>query len=295
MGSPTRRQFTAALFAAAAVRGEPAPHTALIVDGRNNHDWRATSPVLKRLLDQTGLFRVECATAPEESTKLEAFVPPFGSAAVIVLNYSDFGNGGDWCQSAKTKFVEAVEAGAGVVVYHAASSAFAGWKEFNRVIGLGGWGGRDERSGPHLYWQDGAIVRDASPAKAGHHGPRHPYQVTARQPAHPILEGLPPVWMHASDELYDTLRGPAENLEVLATAWSDLAHGGTGRHEPALFTVRYGRGRVLHTILGHDPAAMQCVGFIATLQRGVEWAATGRVTQSPPADFPTETQARLRA
>ncbi|HXK05894.1 MAG TPA: ThuA domain-containing protein [Verrucomicrobiae bacterium] len=116
----------------------------------------------------------------------------------------------------------------------------------------------------------------------------------SRQPRHPILAGLPPVWMHASDELYDTLRGPAEELEVLATAWSDPAHAGTGNHEPALFTVRFERGRVFHTTLGHDPAAMRCLGFIATFQRGAEWAATGRVTQSPPAEFPAENETRLR-
>jgi len=291
----TRREFTAALIAAAGARGEVAQRKALIVDGRNNHDWRSTSPVLKRLLEQTGLFHVECATAPPDNAQLESFLPVFGSFDVIALNYSDFGNGGVWSERAKSAFVEAVNGGVGVVVCHAASSAFAEWREFNRITGLGGWGGRDERSGPNLYWEGGVIVRDRSPAKAGHHGPRHPYAVVARQPAHAILAGLPPVWTHASDELYDTLRGPAEELEVLATAWSDPAFAGTGRHEPALFTVRFGRGRIFHTTLGHDPAAMQCVGFIATLQRGAEWAATGRVTQTCPSDFPTERQLRLRA
>jgi type 1 glutamine amidotransferase len=295
MNGTTRRQFTAAAIGSAALRGQLSRQSVLIVDGRNNHDWHSTSPVLKRLLEQTGLFRVEFATAGADPAAMEGFLPAFCSFNVIVLNYSDFGNGGDWSKSAKASFVKAVENGAGIVVYHAASSAFPNWKEFNRIAGLGGWAGRDERSGPLVYWRDGAFVRDASPAKAGHHGPRHPYPITARQPAHPILAGLPTVWMHASDELYDMLRGPAEEMEVLATAWSDPTFGGTGRDEPALFTVRFGRGRIFHTILGHDPAAMECVGFITTLQRGAEWAATGRVTQSPPAGFPTETQVRLRA
>jgi len=290
----TRREFTTAVVAAAAARGEPARCKALIIDGRNNHDWRSTSPVLKRLLEETGLFRVEFATAPQASAQMESFLPAFGSSDLIVLNYSDFGNGGVWNEHAKFAFVEAVKGGTGVVVYHAASSAFADWEEFNRIVGLGGWGGRDERSGPHLYWEADAIVMDQSPAKAGHHGPRHPYAVVTRQPAHPIMAGLPPVWMHASDELYDTLRGPAEELQVLATAWSDPAFAGTARHEPVLFTVRFGRGRIFHTTLGHDPEAMQCVGFIVTLQRGAEWAATGRMTQPRPSDFPTERQVSLR-
>jgi type 1 glutamine amidotransferase len=59
-------------------------------------------------------------------------------------------------------------------------------------------------------------------------------------------------------------------------------------------TIHYGNGRVFHTTLGHDPAAMQCVGFIVTFQRGVEWAATGKVTQEVPKDFPTATETRVR-
>jgi hypothetical protein len=280
---------------AAVVRAEPSPYTALLVDGRNNHDWRATSPVLKRLLEETGLFRVDCSTAPADNSQLESFLPPFRGTNLIVLNYSDLGSGGAWSDRAKTQFVDAVKGGVGVVVYHAASSAFPEWSEFNRVAGLGGWGGRDERSGPHLYWKNGEIVRDSGPAKAGHHGPRHPFQVVARQPQHPILAGLPPVWMHASDELYDTLRGPAEQLDVLATAWSDPTFAGAGRHEPVLFTVRFGQGRVFHTTLGHDPAAMRCAGFVTTFQRGAEWAASGRVSQPTPRDFPPENEVSLRA
>lgn len=290
----TRREFTTTFAIAAAAAGISQRWKALIVDGRNNHDGRSTSPILKRLLEETGLFQVDLATAPPTNAQMETFSPGFSSYNVIVLNYSDFGNGGVWPERTNLSFVEAVKGGIGVVAYHAASSAFTNWKAFNRIVGLGGWAGRDEQSGPHLYWEDGAIVRDQSSTKAGHHGPRHPYAVATREPKHPIMAGLPPVWIHASDELYDTLCGPAEELDVLATAWSDPANAGTGRHEPVLFTVRYGRGRIFHTTLGHDPDAMRCVGFIVTLQRGAEWVATGRVTQPCPTDFPTEQQVSLR-
>ena len=67
-------------------------------------------------------------------------------------------------------------------------------------------------------------------------------------------------------------------------------------------TIAYGRGRVFHTTLGHvGPAdgcrttAIDCVGFITTLQRGAEWAATGDVTQRVPADFPTADRVSLRS
>jgi len=287
-----RRAFNGMLMAAAArvARGRL---KALIVDGRNNHDWRATSPLLEKILSTGGLFQVAFATAPPVNARMAEFSPAFSSCDVIVLNYSDFGNGGEWPENTRAAFQRAVQSGVGVVVYHAASSAFPAWPEYNRITGLGGWAGRDERSGPYLFWKDDSIIRATDPAKAGHHGPRHEFAITARQPQHPILAGLPSVWMHASDELYDTLRGPAQELEVLATAWSDPTFQGTGRHEPMLFTVRYGAGRVFHITLGHDPEAMRCSGFQVVIRRGAEWAATGRVRQAAPGVFPTDRRVQL--
>jgi catechol 2,3-dioxygenase-like lactoylglutathione lyase family enzyme len=137
------------------------------------------------------------------------------------------------------------------------------------------------------YFKDGRVVSDPSAGHAGSHGARRPFQVTAREPDHPILKGLPPVWMHAPDELYATLRGPGKNMTVLATAYSDPANAGTGHDEPILMTLSYGKGRIFHTVLGHDATGLSCVGFITTFQRGAEWAATGKVTQKVPAAFPT--------
>lgn len=165
------------------------------------------------------------------------------------------------------------------------------------MIGVGGWEGRNEQSGPWLYWE-GKIVRDTSPGPGGSHGSQHAFQMTTREPKHPIMEGLPQEWMHAKDELYDRLRGPAKNLTVLATAFSDPKTRGTGKHEPLLFTIAFGQGRVFHTALGHnngpDLTSQKCVGFITTLLRGTEWAATGRVTLPIPTDFPTASDVHSR-
>lgn len=98
---------------------------------------------------------------------------------------------------------------------------------------------------------------------------------------------MPPVWMHTKDELYNRLRGPAERMEILATAYADPNNKGTGRHEPALMTIRFGEGRIFHNIMGHADYSVDCVGFMTTILRGTEWAATGRVTQAIPANFPT--------
>src|SRR5690606_12275765 len=110
---------------------------------------------------------------------------------------------------------------------------------------------------------------------------------------HPVTRGLPPRWLHAADELYAHLRGPGENMTVLATAWSDPANLGSGRHEPQLLVVSYGRGRVFHTTLGHDPVGLASADFVVTFQRGTEWAASGEVTLRVPAGFPGTDQPLL--
>ena len=92
--------------------------------------------------------------------------------------------------------------------------------------------------------------------------------------------------MHQGDELYARLRGPGRNMTVLATAYSDPANAGSGRDEPQLMVLRFGSGRIFHTTLGHDVAAMSSVDFVVTFQRGTEWAATGKVTQKVPRNFP---------
>ena len=265
---------------------------ALIVDGQNNHDWKGTTPVLRSLLEETGMFEVDVATSPAKGQPMDTFRPIFPKYDVIVANYT----GDDWPKQTQDALVEYMENGGGLVIYHAADNAFPKWEEWNEMIAVGGWGGRNEKSGPMVRYRDGKVVFDNSPGAGGTHGPQHEFQVVMRDRLHAITAGLPEKWMHAKDELYSKLRGPAKNMKVLATAYADPAKKGTGEHEPALFTVKYGKGRVFHTVLGHGPEQLRSVGFIVTFLRGTEWAATGRVTQvDVPSDFPTADKVSLRA
>jgi hypothetical protein len=266
----------------------------MILDGQSAgtyHDWQHTTPVLKKELDEAGLFIVDVVTAPPSDGDFSQFHPDFSQYGAVVLNY----DGPDWPAALKTSFETYVKSGGGLVVVHAADNAFPQWPAFNQMIGVGGWRSRDEKAGPMWYSLNGKVIPDNTPGPAGSHGARLPFQVSARDPEHPILKGLPRVWMHAGDELYAHLRGPGENMTVLATAYSDPNNNGSGHNEPILMVLSYGKGRIFHTTLGHDIAALSCVGFITTLQRGTEWAATGNVTQKLPAVFPTAEIVSYRA
>lgn len=309
-------------------KSAPEPIHAVIVTGQNNHNWPVSSEALRLTLTQSGRFDVDVAVSPAAGEPLDSFRVDFSRYEVVVLDY----NGAAWPPEMQQAFLDYVDAGGGVVIYHAADNAFPDWPEYNRIIALGGWEGRDERSGPYQYWVEaaasigaaaedepagpaasegakapsaepvrGVLVRDPSPGRGGSHGTRHPYVLTRRRGAdHPILKGLPSSWMHAEDELYDQMRGPGEIGDLLLTAWADPGQRGSGREEPLVFTVQYGNARIFHTMLGHagptleDNPAMQCAGFQTLLLRAAEWCARGTVTQRVPKDFPTADQVSLR-
>lgn len=291
---------------------------ALIIDGQNNHGaWPKTTMMMKNYLEETGRFSVDVErtrytwnggqwlekypledgverTAKDRPQTDPDFSPEFSKYDVVISNFGY--NAAEWPAETKTAFEQYVSKGGGFVVVHAANNSFGDWDAYNQMIGLGGWGGRNEKSGPYVYLNEkGDVVRDTQPGPGGHHGPQTPFAIVIRDQQHPITKGLPKAWLHAKDELYDKLRGPAENMNILATAYSDPANGGTDRHEPMLMTIRYGEGRVFHTPMGHDDNSMACVGFITTLVRGTEWAATGEVTLTDvPEDFPTLDQVSQR-
>lgn len=314
----------------------PAKLKALIIDGQNNHYvWPKTTMMMKSYLDQTGLFEVsiyrmdsvwlgikynksrpEAYTSFIETYPLDAaahvlshdpiktsrFSMDFSQYDVIISNLG--ASSPLWPAETRAAFESYMQNGGGFVVVHAADNAWGEWAEFNRMIGGGAWGGRDEQSGPYVYYNDaGELIRDPSEGVCGSHGPEYEFKLTTRAPEHPIMKGLPASWLHTQDELYERLRGPFENATILATAYADVEKNappwnpsvvGLGQHVPQLMAIEYGQGRIFHTTLGHFDYSMACVGFITTFQRGCEWAATGAVTQAVPADFPTAEQSVSR-
>jgi type 1 glutamine amidotransferase len=303
------------VFAASA----EATFKALIIDGQNNHTvWPKSTIMMKQYLEETGLFEVDIdrtrytwkgETKEGEWLPLAGvgktedlgepkadpdFNPSFKGYDVVISNFGN--SAADWPAETQRAFEAYVKNGGGFVSVHAADNSFGQWSEYNKMIGIGGWGGRKPTSGPHVYYNNvGELVRDESTSgKSGAHGARHEFQITVRNSTHPITRGLPKLWMTAEDECYATLRGPAVNMTVLATGKDTSDKAPSDRHEPSLMVIDYGKGRVFHTTLGHDTPALEGVSFITTFLRGTEWAASGKVTQAIPADFPTAEKATKR-
>jgi hypothetical protein len=284
------------------------PLKIMLLTGQSNkyHDWTKSTPAVKSALDQTGLFAVDVVTSPAQGQDMAGFSPDFAKYAAVVVVYE----GDEWPAATKAALVDYMKKGGGLVSIHDSDNAFPNWAEWNEMTGVGGWGlkpdgnlgARTEAWGPKIRWRDGKQVLDDSPGTAGH-PPRGDFTVITRTSDHPIMQGLPAEWLHANDEIYSQLRGPAKNVTVLATAMPDKVKypKSSGENEPMLMAIGYGQGRVFHTTLGHvSPkdtppfASLNCAGFIVTLQRGTEWAATGQVTQKVPADFPTAEKISVR-
>jgi uncharacterized protein len=308
----------------------------LIVDGQNNHYiWPKTTMMMKDYLEETGLFEVDIhrmdsvwlgikynksrpaayeyyiQTYPLDSTayaiskdpvKTSRFSIDFSQYNLVVSNLGAATP--RWPEATEKAFEKYMSEGGGLIVVHAADNAWGDWDEYNKMIGVGAWGGRDSITGPYVYYNDAnELIIDPSAGFCGSHGAEYEFLLTTRAPEHPIMKGLPAAWMHTQDELYERMRGPWENATVLATAYADVEGNsppwnpkvkGMGQHVPLLMAMNYGQGRVFHTALGHFDYSMECAGFITTLQRGAEWVATGAVTQAIPTDFPTEEKVTVR-
>lgn len=268
---------------------------AMIVTGQDgSHWWRGGSEAIKMTLENSDLFTVDIHITPDWKEDISGFNPDFSKYELVIINYG----GTTWAEPTRKNFEKFVADGGGVVVIHSSVVGMDDWPAYNEMIGLGAWNGRNEKDGPYVYYQNDRIVYDYSPGPAGYHGLQHPSTITHRSPEHPILQGLSTEWEHFKDEIYARLRGPGKNMEILATTYEEM--NGSGRDEPMLWTVKYGKGNVFVTLLGHagnDPElryAMECTGFQVTLLRGAEWVATGKVSQKAPKDFPSKGIITLR-
>jgi uncharacterized protein len=246
---------------------KPPKLQALIITGQNNHPWRGTSPVLRKLLEDTGLFEVRI-TEEFRGGGPETLAP----YDLVIVDYFELRKPElRWGERADNALLNFVRGGKGVVIFHFATAAFDGWTEYEKMCG-GNWRPNN-----------------------GHHSARHDFTVDIKDKEHPITRGMKASFPQPNDELYANLKWqPEGTYHVLATAWDDHSKyrpnekqpiPGPGLNQPMLWTVNYGSGRVFVTALGHDPEAMKSPAFIGTYVRGAEWATTGKVTIPLPPEL----------
>jgi type 1 glutamine amidotransferase len=293
-----RRSFLY-LVAAPLVMPASRPISVLIIDGINNHDWRAGTAGIKSILDATGKFVVEVSTTPPAGAAASAWDgwhPAFSNYQVIVNNFNGghLKDGVRWPAPVEEALTVYLKNGGGLVNFHAANNAFLEWADYNEMIGLG-W--RDKSFGPGLTidQNEQVVVVPAGEGLEPGHGPRHDFVMTIRDPRHAITAGMPKRWLHPSEQLTHGQHGCANprhgaietELHIITYAWSK----DSGRNEPMDWLRSWDRGRIYTTMLGHtwlgeDNPNLRCLGFRTLFARGVEWAATGAVTIPMPAEFP---------
>lgn len=251
----------------------------LIISGQQvAHNWKGTTPLLRKALEDTGKFEVR-VTEEFRGGGPETLAP----YDLVVLNYSG-GNRPEmrWGARADQALLDFVSAGKGIVVYHFTMQSFEGWTEFEKIAGAN--------------WRP----------NFGHHSAPHDFTIDVKDPQHPITKGLKLKFDQQKDELYANLKWqPAGPYKILATAYDDHALYaasrtdarapqplvGAGADEPVLWVSDYGKGRVFTTALGHDVDQVQTLAFTTTFSRGAEWAATGNVTLPIPAALAANPQA----
>jgi len=233
---------------------EPGSISILIFSGSNNHEWKQTTDQLERIFSESGMFSYEVTDLPDtlNSSDLEPF-------DVIVSNWNSWPeNDLRWPREAEEALSGFIENGGGFVSYHASSSVFYSWPEFKKFT-------------------TAAWVMDITG-----HGSIDKTRVNIQNNEHEITSGIADFFIQ--DELWVNAEENS-SFKILGTATNnDLSVSGT-EDQAAIMVSDYGKGRIFHTILGHDARAMRNSGFQTLMLRGTEWAATGSVTQPIPQEL----------
>ncbi len=211
----------------------------VILTGSNNHKWMNTNPVLEWILEQSGAFKVDVVTEPEQLT-----AAALANYDLLLSNWNAFGKEkpAAWSVALKTAYVDFVRNGGGHVVVHAGSASFPDWDDYQKIC--------------LATWKTGQTG----------HGPLHEFEVRTTEAVHPITEGLE--GFRTNDELWHRA-GVHPDATILTEAYSNL----TKNWEPSALAGRFGEGRCFTLLLGHGAENMQNAGFQALLLRGAQWAA----------------------
>ncbi|MDX2443830.1 MAG: ThuA domain-containing protein, partial [Bacteroidales bacterium] len=225
----------------------------LIISGSNNHEWQQTTPFLEKMFDKSGIFEASTTSQPDTLN-----YKVFKNFDAIISNWNSWpDNDFRWSAETENGLLKYVEEGGGLVFFHSSTSAFYEWPEF-KDISIGAW--------VEETW----------------HGKPSPIKVSIGNQEHPITQGLSDFYIF--DELWINAE-QNESFQALGSAINDEASEKGNTKQPAIFVSEYGKGRVFHTLLGHDVRAMRNTGFQTLLLRGTEWAASSKVSLSIPQEL----------
>jgi len=220
----------------------------VIVTGQDypGHKWQLTAPVLAEALGKDPRLQV----AVMEDPKFLAS-PELNTYDVVVLHFMNWEQP-DPGPEARANLKAFVAGGKGLVMVHFACGAFQAWPEFRELAGR--------------VWDP----------KLRPHDPFGKFRVDIVNKEHPITRGLDS--FETVDELYTCLAGEAP-IELLAAATSQV----DGKAYPMAFVLSCDKGRVFHSPLGHDAAALSNPPVAELFRRGCAWVA-GLPPQPPPRD-----------
>ncbi|MFC1619465.1 ThuA domain-containing protein [Candidatus Neomarinimicrobiota bacterium] len=281
------------------VQAEARNINVLILQFFDSHDMRYQAEIYEQVLNATGDYDAEVMIIPEDQNWEDIDIR-FADYQLIISSYL----GQEMPDRIKDEFDQYMSDGGNLVIVHQGVLSLEGWSKFHEMIGLGWY---KAGAGQHIFWDNNDKKWIETPPYHGvgpGHGKQHEFVINVRHEDHTITRDMPKEWIHGMDEFYHGLRGPAKNIEILATSFSDKRTWGSGDHEPIAWTVKYGKGRIFVTVLGHafleekadvvegvdhyenETKAVHCVGFQTLFARGAEWAATGKVTTNIPKNFP---------
>ena len=210
----------------------------LIVTGIDHpgHKWRETTPVLKEAIEKDPRLAVDVVEDPNFLAS-----PRIHDYAAIVHHWMNWKTPAPG-PAARENLRKFVTGGKGLVVVHFGCGAFQDWPEFVKIAGR--------------VWDP----------KLRGHDPRGPFRVDIADTDHPITRGMKSFETH--DELYTCLAGETP-IDVLATARSKVDK----KVYPMAFVLTCGKGRVFHSVLGHDVKAFSAPQVGELFRRASAWAA----------------------
>jgi type 1 glutamine amidotransferase len=200
------------------------------------HPWQQTAPAVAEALRQDPRLVVNRIEDPHllDSDALATY-------DVVLLHFMNWEVPAPG-PKARENLRRVIEGGKGLMLVHFACGAWQDWPEFKTLAG-----------------------RAWDPKLRGH-DPRGKFTVEIVDPDHPITKGLQ--GFETDDELYTCLAGDAP-IHVVAKSKSKV----DGKDYPMAFVLSYGKGRVFHTVLGHDLKAVTNSTVPELLRRGCAWAA----------------------